>query len=83
MWDMAKNSIILFLQGRLFQDIRQVLRQICAGALFTALALILIMIGLTITDIDLGHVNVWLASGIAGFLGGMLQPYLFKDLKYA
>lgn len=73
MWDMAKTSIILFLQGRLFQDPAKVLTQIAIATVLTALVLVgLVSAGVPIVA----------AAGIAGFLGGMLQPYLFRKLKY-
>lgn len=83
MWGMAKNSILLFIQGRLFKDVGKVLRQILICAFFTAFVFIVAMAGLSLADVHLGSANIWIASAIAGLLGGMLQPYLFKDLKYA
>lgn len=73
MWDMAKNSMNLFLQGRLFKDPGKVLVQIMLGIVFTALVLV---------GLSFGGVPIWGAAAAAGLLGGMLQPYLFKDLKY-
>lgn len=81
MWGMAKHSVILFLRGRLFQDSAKVYRQVLTGAMFTALIMIVTFVGLALGG--LGSEAVWIASAVAGFLGGMLQPYLFKDLKYA
>jgi hypothetical protein len=73
MLDMAKNSIQLFFQGRLFQDRGQVMRQVALGAGGTAvMAMVLLALGLPI----------WLAAIVAGALGGAIQPYLFKNLKY-
>ncbi len=73
MWDMAKNSITLFLQGKLFQDTGMVIRQMMLGIAVTAAVLV---------AIAAAGAPVWGASIVAGLLGGMLQPYLFKDLKY-
>jgi Kef-type K+ transport system membrane component KefB len=73
MWSMAVTSIGLFFRGRLFANPAQVYRQIAIGVLAAAVVLfVLAMIG----------VPVWLAALIAGFAGGALQPYLFKDLRY-
>jgi hypothetical protein len=73
MWEMALTSISLFFRGKLFANPAQVYRQIAIGVLVTAVALfVLTVIG----------VPVWLAALVAGFGGGMLQPYLFKDLRY-
>ncbi len=72
MFEMVKNSAVLFFQGRLFQKPEEVYRQLAIG------------IGITLV-VFLVLVNVAglpLAAAIAGFLGGALQPYLFKDLKF-
>jgi len=75
MWDMAKNSIILFFQGRLFQDFGSALRQALIGIVITAVLFVALF--------EFAELPVWLNAGIAGFAGGLLQPYLFKNLKYA
>jgi len=74
MFEMVMNSITLFVQGRLFKDIGAVIRQALIGITVTAV----LMVGLSFAPIPL-----WAAAAIAGLIGGMLQPYLFKDLKYA
>ena len=73
MWSMAITSIGLFFRGKLFANPAQVYRQIAIGVLATAVALFVLAVA---------GVPVWLAALIAGFGGGMLQPYLFKDLRY-
>lgn len=73
MWEMAKSSIVLFLQGRLFKDPGKVMAQVGLGVVVTAVLLIILA---------RNGVPIWAAAAVAGFLGGMLQPYLFKDLKY-
>ena len=75
MWDMAKNSIILLFQGRLFRDFGAFLRQSLIGALLTA--------GLFLGLFFFGQLPIYSSAAIAGFVGGLLQPYLFKNLKYA
>ena len=73
MWDMAKSSITLFFQGKLFADPAQVLRQTALGAgAGAALIIALAKVGLPLAA----------AAAVAGFIGGALQPYLFKDLRY-
>ncbi|MEM7400049.1 MAG: hypothetical protein AAF354_14140 [Pseudomonadota bacterium] len=73
MWDMFTNSVTLFFQGSLFADPPKVYRQIAIGAAAIVILLFLLAsIGLP----------VWLAAIVAGLCGGVLQPYLFKDLKY-
>jgi hypothetical protein len=73
MWGMAITSIGLFFRGKLFANPAQVYRQIAIGVLATAVVLFMLAV--------IG-VPVWLAALIAGFGGGVLQPYLFKDLRY-
>ncbi len=80
MWDMAKNSIILFLQGRLFQDLGAVIRQAFIGIIITAL----VMMGLHIYGPQIyPELELWMTAAIGGLIGGFIQPFLFKNLKYA
>ena len=74
MFEMAKNSITLFMQGRLFKDPSAVMRQALIGIVITAA----VLVGLSFTSLPL-----WAAAAIGGFIGGVGQPFLFKDLKYA
>lgn len=74
MWEMAKSSIVLFVQGRLFKDIGSVMRQAIIGVIIT----VGVLVGLSFAGLPL-----WAACTIGGFIGGIVQPYLFKDLKYA
>ena len=73
MWDMAQNSMALFFRGKLFADPGKVYRQLGIGVLVTAIVLIVVA--------KLGA-PVWIAAVVAGLIGGALQPYLFKDLRY-
>ncbi|MBX9649651.1 MAG: hypothetical protein K2X57_21640 [Xanthobacteraceae bacterium] len=73
MWEMTKNSIALFFRGKLFADRVKATRQILIGILVTAVLLVVLA--------KIG-VPLWLAALVAALLGGGLQPYLFKDLKY-
>jgi hypothetical protein len=73
MWEMAKNSIALFFRGKLFADPRMVTRQLAIGIVVTAI----LFVGLAKAGAPL-----WLAALVAALLGGGLQPYLFKDLRY-
>ncbi len=74
MLDMAMNSITLFLQGRLFKDIGAVIKMAVIGIAITAA----VLIGLSFVGLPL-----WMCAAIAGLVGGIAQPILFKDLKYA
>jgi hypothetical protein len=73
MWEMALTSISLFFRGKLFANPAQVYRQIAIGVAVTAV----ILFALTAAGLP-----VWFAALVAGFGGGVLQPYLFKDLRY-
>jgi hypothetical protein len=73
MWQMTQNSIALFFRGKLFADPGKVIRQLLIGIVVTAVLLIVLA--------KIGA-PLWLAALIAALLGGGLQPYLFKDLKY-
>jgi len=73
MWAMAQSSITLFFQGKLFAEPAKVFRQLAIGVLATVIVLV--------TLAKLG-VPVWVAGLIAGMVGGVLQPYLFKDLRF-
>ncbi|MEQ8289327.1 MAG: hypothetical protein RIB78_06355 [Gammaproteobacteria bacterium] len=73
MFDMFLNSVTLFLQGKLFQDLGKVIRQAIIGVVIAALMLVVtVKLGLTL----------WLAVLITSLVAGALQPWLFKDLKY-
>ena len=74
MFDMFMNTVTLFLRGKLFKDIGKVFRQVLVGAVITAaLCVALTMAGIpTIFSLVIG-----------ALIGGAIQPWLFKDLKYA
>ncbi len=83
MFDMAKNSMILFARGKLFKDLGSVIMKALIGIVITAILFLAshFYLALGMGWTSAGH--YWLSAAIAGFLGGALQPYLFKDLKYA
>ena len=73
MWEMALSSANLFFRGKLFAHNRKAFSQIALGVTATALLFLLLhKLGLNLSQ----------AAGIAGFCGGALQPFLFKNLKY-
>ena len=74
MWDMFLNSLKLFFRGKLFREPKQVLRQWLIGLLVALVALVLL--------VKLG-LPIWLAVLLVSLGVGALQPWLFKDLKYA
>lgn len=74
MLDMALSSIGLFLRGKLFAEPAKAMTQLTIGIIAT---LLLFLIAIKIVGAPL-----WLGAAIAGFVGGALQPYLFKDLRY-
>ena len=73
MFDMFMNSVKLFFAGKLFRDNRDVLAQWLKG--FGLCLALLLVVG-------------WFVSPLVGVIvdsvvGGLIQPVLFKDLKYA
>lgn len=72
MLDMVKTSIILFFQGKLFKNPNEVYRQLAIGV---GVALVIFLALAKFTGMPI-------AAMVAGFIGGALQPYLFKDLKF-
>jgi hypothetical protein len=73
LWEMAQSSIALFVRGKLFAEPQKVARQWAIGVAATALVLIVVsMLGAPLLT----------AALAAGLVGGALQPYLFKDLRY-
>ena len=74
MFEMVKNSIGLFMRGKLFAEPGKAYTQLMLGIGFTVLCFI--------AALRFGGVSHWLAAVIAGFLGGTLQPYLFRNLRY-
>lgn len=74
MFEMFMDSATLFVKGKLFKDYKSVFIQMMIGVIVTA------VIGIALAKLGTG---MWIAIGVAAFIGGALQPYLFKDLKYA
>lgn len=72
MLDMVKTSIVLFFQGKLFKNPNEVYRQLAIGV---AIAFVIFLVLAKFTGMPI-------AAMVAGFIGGALQPYLFKDLKF-
>ncbi|GGI25973.1 MULTISPECIES: hypothetical protein [Bradyrhizobium] len=73
MWAMTQNSILLFFRGKLFADPAKAYRQIAIGVAVTAMLLIIL---------TLVGAPIWAASALAAAIGGGLQPYLFRNLRY-
>lgn len=73
MFEMALSSMSAFLRGRLFANNQKAFGQIAIGVAASAL--------LFLAALKLG-VALWGAGALAGFAGGALQPFLFKNLKY-
>ncbi len=74
MFDMVKHSITLFFQGRLFQDPKMAMRQLFIGILIATVVVVVL---------GLAGLPLWLAAGLGGLAGGIAQPYLYRNLKYA
>jgi len=73
MWTMAKSSIALFFQGRLFAEPSKAMRQLLLGIILTAI----VLIGASIAEVP-----IWAAALLAGFIGGAFQPFFFRNLRY-
>jgi hypothetical protein len=73
MWTVAKSSIVLLFQGRLLAEPIKVSRQWAIGSAVTTAILF--------AGVEVGA-PIWIAGLTAGLIGGALQPYLFKDLRY-
>jgi len=74
MWDTFLNAVMLFLKGKLFRDPGAVVRQTLIGnAIAAVLVVVLAKLGLSLLVV----------VPIVGIISGAIQPWLFKDLKYA
>ena len=74
MWAMAQNSIVLFFRGKLFAEPGKAMMQLLIGIIVTALIFVILA--------KLGA-PIWLAALIAALIGGALQPFLFRRLRFA
>mgnify|MGYP003390919787 CR=1 FL=1 len=70
---MVISSIGLFFRGKLFAEPGKAYLQLAIGMIVTAACLLAVS--------RLGVPLLFSAIG-AGFLGGALQPYLFRNLRY-
>ena len=72
MLGMAMNSAKLFLQGKLFQDNSKMMGKLALGAGMGAI--VIVVAG--------QFLPLWAAALAGGAVSGLVQPVLFKDLKY-
>jgi hypothetical protein len=70
---LIKNALELFASGRMFRDYGYLAQRLGIGA--GATALLLVLLSFVVNS------PVVLAL-VAGFLGGILQPFLFEDVRY-
>lgn len=73
MWDMFFNSMKLFFKGKLFRSPAMAFRQGFIG-FFVALVGLFILAKWVLP--------LWLSVFIVAIVVGLLQPWLFKDLKF-
>ena len=73
MWTMARSALSLFLRGQLFANPRKASMLLFTGIMFTALICLILTFAGT---------PPWAAAMVAGFLGGGLQTFLFKTVKF-
>ena len=74
MWDMFGSSLQLFLKGKLFRDPGAAFRQWLIG--FVVALVVVVVVA------KLG-VPLRLSVVVAALATGLMQPYLFKNLKFA
>lgn len=73
MFATALSSAKLFVQGKLFKDTGLAIRLLLTGAL--AGAVVTVGVGLVLP--------AWAAAIAGGLVAGALQPWLFRNIKYA
>jgi Flp pilus assembly protein TadB len=73
LFDMFFNALRLFLRGKLFRNPEEVLRQYLIGLAVCAACFLLLVVT---------SAPVWFCVGATALLGGLLQPWLFRNLKY-
>lgn len=73
MWELAKESMLLFLRGKLFASPRDAFGLMALGLGVTAVGFV--------AAVKLGA-PIGIAAPVTAFLGGVLQPRLYKNLKY-
>jgi hypothetical protein len=71
---MVRSSIGLFFRGKLFAEPGKAYIQLMIGILLTAICFL--------GALKLYAQPYWIAAAIAGFVGGFVQPYLFRNLRY-
>jgi hypothetical protein len=73
MLHLARNAISLFLDGKLFRDLRHFYTRLAVGV--TATVAVMLLASLVIK-------SVIVVALIGGLIGGALQPFLFEDVRY-
>jgi hypothetical protein len=74
MFDAFLDALKLFVRGKLFRDFPSVVKRTLIGnAIAAVLLIVLAKVGLPL----------YVVIPIASIVAGALQPWLFKDLKYA
>ena len=73
MFDTLITSAKLFFQGKLFQNTALAIRLLVMGA--AAAAAVTILVGMV--------APLWAAALAGGVVGGLLQPWLYRNIKYA
>jgi hypothetical protein len=73
MFDTLITSTKLFFQGKLFQDTALAIRLLVMG--MVAAAAVTFLVGMV--------APLWGAATAGGVVGGLLQPWLYRNIKYA
>jgi hypothetical protein len=72
MFDMVWTSVNAFWKGKLFQNQTRATLLGLAGVGITAVVFV----------VTSRFMPLWSAALVAGLVGGAVQPFLFKDLKF-
>ncbi len=74
MWELFNGSFQLFLKGKLFRQPAAVFRQWLIGFAVAVTAIVALV---------KMNAPLWLSIVLVALAVGVLQPFLFKNLKYA
>jgi hypothetical protein len=74
MWGMFIDSLRLFVKGKLFRE---------PGAVFRRWLIVFGVALVAVIGFVKAGVPLWIAVTLVALTAGVLQPYLFKNLKYA
>ena len=74
MLDSLSDVFTLFIRGKLFRDFGNVVQQTLIGNFLAAVILIVLA---------KSGIPLWVDISVASIVAGAMQPWLFKDIKFA